>query len=160
MNLSGLKNASFGAGKLAGQTHQQVEKFAEEQNLRGKVEELKLKGMERYSKETGRSASMDGTILKYSAMATAGAVAITTAPAVVIGAAVGAVVVGAAATQIDKATKAYSNTTGRDGASDKKAVAQALENTKNATIEAGKSFRDGYISVRSPTTGPYVSDVE
>jgi hypothetical protein len=79
----------YESGKVADSGVDKLQEFAKEQKLSEKAQDLKLKAMDKYSKETGRNASMDGTILKYSAAATVGAVALSTAPAVLIGTAVG-----------------------------------------------------------------------
>lgn len=135
----------YESGKVAATGVDKLQGFAKEQKLAEKAQDLKVKAMEKYSKETGRNASMDGTILKYSAIATVGAVAISTAPAVIIGTAVAGSVAAIASSQVNNATKKYSEVTKRDGEADKNKVVEAANSAKKAIVEAGTDFKQGYV---------------
>lgn len=147
-----LRQASFEAGRLTGTAVVKTQQIIKEQGLAEKAAQLKHNAMEAYTRETGRNASLDGTILKYSAVATAGAVALTAAPAIVVGAAISAAVVGVASSQLGKATAKYSETTGRDGNKDKDTVVKAMNEAGAATVVAAKSFKEGLDAGRAAAT--------
>jgi hypothetical protein len=135
----------YESGKAVANGTDKLQEFAKEQKLAEKAQDLKMKAMESYHKETGRNASMDGTILKYSAVATVGAVALSTAPAIFIGTAVAGSVVAIASSQVDNATKKYSEATKRDGEADKNKVIGAANSAAKAVMEAGKEFKQGFV---------------
>ena len=104
INLPNVQAASYEFGKAAGHLANQIEKVSKDKRVQDGLQNIKQNGMERYTQETGRNASIDGSILKYTAMGVAGAVAIASAPAVIIGAAISTTVVEVAASQVNKAT--------------------------------------------------------
>lgn len=97
---------------------------------------------------SGRNAKMDGTILKYAAIGTMGAVAITSAPAMIVGAAATTAITAVAASQVSRATKEYSAATGRDGEKDKEKAIGMMMKAKESGIEAAKSFKAGLDSTK------------
>jgi hypothetical protein len=141
------KNTSlfYESGKAVANGADKLQEFAKDQKLAEKAQDLKLKAMDKFNKETGRNASLDGTILKYSAVATLGAVALSTAPAVLIGTAVAGSVVAIASSQVDNATKKYSEVTKRDGEADRNKVVGVATSATKAVIEAGKDFKQGFV---------------
>ena len=134
----------YDAGKFAAQGVEKAKELAEKNHLEEKAMELKKSGMKLYEENTGRNASLDGTVLKYTGVATVAAVALSTAPAVLIGTAVAGAAVAVAGTQQDKATKSYTNATGRDGEKDKTAIVAAANTAKTAIIESATQFKQGF----------------
>ena len=150
INLPNVQAASYEFGKAAGHLANQIEKVSKDKRVQDGLQNIKQNGMERYTQETGRNASIDGSILKYTAMGVAGAVAIASAPAVIIGAAISTTVVAVAASQVNKATEAFSEATGRDPENDKKLVSEIASESKVAASVSGSALKHGYQSVRTP----------
>ncbi len=77
------------AGALTQKATNSAQQFAQENQLKEKAQQaaqnLKTSAAASYEKNTGRSASMDSKIIAMSAVATAGAVAVSTIPAVMVG---------------------------------------------------------------------------
>ena len=151
IDIANVKMASFEIGKTAGLVVNQLQKKAEDNHLTEKVFALKAEAMDKYNKETGRNASVDGTILKYTAVATAGAITLTSMPAVLIGTAAATAAIGIASTRVTKATKVFSEATGRDGEKDKATAKEVVKETRIAMTEAAASIKKGYESARKPS---------
>ena len=149
INLTNVEAASLEVGKAAGHLANQIEKVATDKKLQDGLQNIKQQGMERYTKETGRNATVDGSILKYTAIGVAGAVAVTSAPAMIIGAAVGTTVAALAASQVNKVTERISEATGRDPEKDKMMVSEVAAETKVAMALAGQSLKRGFQSTRN-----------
>ena len=100
IDIANVKMASFEIGKTVGLVVNHLQKKAEDNHLSEKVSALKAEAKDKYNKETGRNASVDGTILKYTAVATAGAITLTSMPAVLIGTAAATAAIGIASKAI------------------------------------------------------------
>ncbi|KAJ3255972.1 hypothetical protein HK103_005779 [Boothiomyces macroporosus] len=134
-------------GEITHHTQNAATKLAQDLELDKKAVELKDKAVASYENNTGRSAKVDGSVLKYSAMATAGAIAITTLPTVVIAGAVGATVVAGVAGNANALKESYSQKTGRDGDRDIQVVKDGTQKVVHAGKEFSASFKEGYNSV-------------
>lgn len=158
--MQNLKAASYMLGSMTEKTKQNAMELAAKNDLAGKVDSLKQSAINNYEVKTGRSAAVDGTILKYSAVATATAVGISTLPAVMVASAVGATVyagVAANASEIDKkVSHNYTVVTGRDAAKDKGAVFNFANDVGKAGSECAASFKEGAQAAKSQAPQPAV----
>ncbi|KAJ3320642.1 hypothetical protein HDV06_005160 [Boothiomyces sp. JEL0866] len=142
-----IKNTGQKLGEITHHTQNAATKLAHDLEIDKKAVELKEKAVASYETNTGRSAKVDGNVLKYSAVATAGAMAITSLPAVVIASAVGATVVAAVAGNASEIKETYSQKTGRDGNKDVQGVKEVTKKVAQAGKEFSDSFKEGYSSV-------------
>jgi hypothetical protein len=147
MNLETLKKFSHKAGEITATAKAEASQFAERNDLKNKTLTLKEAAKEQYEEKTGRSAAVDSTILKYSAVATAAALAVSTAPAAIVVGAVGAGLYATTAKPlIAKINQEYNKATGRDAVRD----AETLK-TQAITVssECATSFKQGMQSAES-----------
>lgn len=116
------KNAGHLAQRAIGLTQQTLEKHNVAARLQAEKSKILTSATESYERNTNRNATIDTTILKYSAIATVGAVAISTAPALVVGVAVGGVLAGAVAAKKSAAAAKYDEMSGRSFEADSAAI--------------------------------------
>jgi hypothetical protein len=158
-----VKDIAKKAGQLTQKTANAAQQFAEEHHVKERVvstaENLKSKAKQNYEEKTGRSASTDADILKMSAVATAGAIAITAAPAIVVGGAVAAAVVLTAkenAAHVQESLESnYVAVTKRDAGKDKLAIRSAAEKAKNVAVEIAHDFQSGMTSEKQQHTSTH-----
>jgi hypothetical protein len=138
-----VKRVSYLAGKAVQITKNGVEELAEKHDFKGKAEHAKMTLVNKYEGSTGRNATVDQAILKYSAVTMTGAVAISAAPAIIVASAVGASVYANSQPIKDKINSKYHVVTGRNAKAD-------LDNLGNKVshfaLETTTSFKEGMQS--------------
>ena len=158
-----LRQLAFKAGEA---TQKSIDKTAEvmkehqvKERLQVQKEKLTTSLKQSYKEATHRDPDVDASILKYTAVATAGAVAVSTIPAVAVGVAAGGALYSVAQTKgnewMHKAESNYETTTGRDAGRDisvfQQKVAQGIATTKVLAAD----FKNGMQYEKQKHPPPY-----
>jgi paraquat-inducible protein B len=141
-----LVHAAAGAGELAAQAKNAVADLSEKHHVKQQLLSLKQQGMEKYAEMTGRNASLDGTIVKFSTVAAVGAAAVSIVPAVAVGAAVGGALLATVKANADtlqaQVAQNYEAIVGRDAAAD----GAKLQGATNKMMETGREMGQTFAS--------------
>ena len=133
-------------GKITQQGVEKANQVAQANEIPRKAQELKDKAIRHYEDQTGRSAELDTKILKYSAIATAGAVSVSTLPAVMVAGAVGTALFAGVKANTTQLMQEYHETTGRDPIKDQQSVIQVAQRAKTTLTQGAQAFQQGYSS--------------
>ena len=135
--MDALKKTSYKLGEMTQQGVKSTEKLIQDSHIKEKM-------VEKYETSTGRSVAIDASILKYSAVATAGAVALSTAPALMVAGAVASVAYAGVTANKDQMSQKYSLVTGRDAAKDGQSAQKVAGKIADGTKQVTEAFKQGY----------------
>jgi hypothetical protein len=139
--MDALKKTSYKLGEMTQQGVQTTEKLIRDNQIKEKM-------VDKYEASTGRSAQIDTSLLKYSAIATAGAVAISTAPALIVAGAVASAAYAGVAANKDQIAQKYSLAVGRNAEKDAQIAQNAAEKFVNGTKQVTDAFKQGYYHAK------------
>ncbi|XXQ35128.1 Senescence domain-containing protein [Plasmodiophora brassicae] len=143
-------------GRLVGKAVNTVAEHAEKERWPDKVAQHTAAIEAKYEEKTGHRLRTDAKIASVAGAAGIGLSVAAMAPTIAIGAAVGAATYEVAANSeaAAKAKQAYETNLGRDFARDKATVKSGAKAGIQGAKQIGKSFVQGYKSVRQPQEEP------